>query len=466
MASKQSRLEEDLSCPICGSILQKPVVLFCRHRFCKHCLESFWNGGGTCECPLCCQPSSMGELLVNKMLEKTCECFLKERCKNDPLACKEHGEKLTLFCLEDLEPTCSKCESLSNHMGHRLYPLYEASQDCKEELKNALKPLKDKLKLFQKAKLTCEQTTQHIKSQAENTERQIREAFETLQQFLRDEEASRLSMLKQEKMQKSQIMNDKIEHLENDITSLTNTIKTVEQEMKSQDIPFLKNYKDTIKRTWHVPQDPVMITDSLLDVAKHLGSLKFKIWERMQEIIQYTPVTLDPNTAASCFLLSDDLTTLQCCSETFNLPDNPERFDISAEMLGSEGFKSGRHSWDVEVKNNTYWVIGVASASINRKGKNVLTPAEGFWTIRLRNGEYKACTAPWSPLTMSKEPLVVVRVVLDMDRSKVSFYNPRERTALFTFTDIITPRAFPYFCSACKEQPLKVLPGRLSVTVD
>jgi len=79
-----------------------------------------------------------------------------------------------------------------------------------------------------------------LQSQAENTERKIREEFEALHQFLRDEEASRLSMLKQEKDQKRQMMNDKIEDLENDITSLSNTIRVIEQEMLSQDIPFLK----------------------------------------------------------------------------------------------------------------------------------------------------------------------------------------------------------------------------------
>ncbi|KAK3532602.1 hypothetical protein QTP86_025364, partial [Hemibagrus guttatus] len=458
MTTRHSALGEDLSCPICGKIFQEPVVLFCKHRFCRPCLEICWGrGGGTCECPLCCQPSSMGELMVNTKLKKTCEGYLKEQRKSNPFACKEHGESLTLFCLEDLQPTCIECKDSGSHKGHRLYCLEEASQDCKAELKTALKPLQDKLKFFRNVKSTFDLTAEHIKRQAEHAEVQIREEFEALHQFLREEEAVRISELKKEEAEKSETVMIKMEEMEIEITSLINTIRYIEKEMSSQDILFLqvKSFMKAIAGfllypvaiTWQIPQEPQMILGSLVDVAKHLGSLKFNVWEKMKNIIQYTPVTLDPNTAASCFQLSEDLTTLQCCSQIFKLPDNPERFDVSAEMLAAEGFRSGKHSWDVEVKNNTYWVIGVASESVKRKGKNVLTPAEGFWTIRLRNGEYKACSAPWSSLTMSRQP-DVVRVVLDMDRSKVTFYDPRERTPLYTFTDIISPRVFPYFCSA------------------
>ncbi|XP_041928304.1 zinc-binding protein A33-like [Alosa sapidissima] len=460
-----SKLEEDLTCPVCCDIYKDPVLVTCSHSVCKACLQQFWESKGSRECPYCRRKCSKQDYPPNMALRNLCETFLQERSQRASVVlCSLHSEKLKLFCLEDKQPVCFVCQASKKHKNHTFSPIDEAAQDRKEELKIQLQPLMKKLKNFEKVKLICDQTAAHIKTQAQHTERQIKEDFEKLHQFLRDEEAVRIAALREEEEQKSQMMKEKIEKMSREISSLSDTIRAIEEMMGSDDITFLQSYKSTVERAQCTLQDPERVSGALINVAKHLGNLKFRVWEKMQEIVQYTPVTLDPNTAHPRLILSEDLTSVRRVVERQQLPDNPERFDMYGCVLGSEGFNSGTHCWDVEVGENTVWFVGVKAESTPRKGEygNV----SGEWCVGYKYGKYGACAPPQpSTLLTVQQKLQRIRVQLDWDRGKVSFSDPDNNTHLHTLTHTFTERVFPYFWTI-RDVPLVILPVKASVRLE
>ncbi|XP_041927028.1 E3 ubiquitin-protein ligase TRIM39-like [Alosa sapidissima] len=442
-----SKLEEELCCPVCCDIYKDPVFLSCAHSVCKACLQQCWESKGHRECPYCRRKCSKEHYPPNMALRNLCEVYLQERSQRasagSEVLCSLHSEKLKLFCLEDKQPVCLVCQSSKKHTNHKFHPIDEAASDLKEQLRIKLEPLQKKLKVFKEAKLSCDETAKHVKTQAQHTEKQIKQEFEKLHQFLRDEEAARIAALREEEEQKSQMMKEKIEKMSTEISSLSDTIRAIEDERRADDITFLQNYKSTVERAQCTLQDPERVSGALVNMAKHLDNLKVQIWKKMM-----APVTLDPNTAHPELVLSEDLTSVRY------VKDNPQRFDEHACVLGSEGFNSGTHCWDVEVGQNLWWAVGVMTESLQRKGD--FRSKGGRWIVFYQSSEYEAFHGSQSStLSIVKQPQRI-RVQLDWDRGELSFSDPDNNTHLHTFTHTFTERVFPYFFPGTSS--LRILP--------
>ncbi|XP_067312871.1 nuclear factor 7, brain-like [Pseudorasbora parva] len=463
-----SRSAEELSCPVCCEIFKVPVFLSCTHSICKECLQQFWKTKETQECPVCRRRSSNKEPPVNLALKNLCESLIKERnerrSSESEEICSLHSEKLKLFCLEDKQPVCVVCRDSEKHAKHTFRPVREVVSSYKGEFNTALTSLQNKLKHGEEMKGECDKTIQHIESQAEHTERQIKEEFEKLHQFLRDEEEATITALREEEEQKKQRMKEKLEEMNTHISALSHTIRDMEEMRKANDVSFLKNFNASMERV-QIPQpDPRMSSGALIDVSRYLGNLRSRVWKKMLETVQHTPLTLDPNTADPHLTLSSDLTSVSLSDEDKTLPDNPERFDRYACVLGSEGFNSGTHCWDVEVGDSTVWIIGITTASNQRKGADFFK--SNVWCVRYWNSGYisKSPDQPGTVFPVKVNPQRV-RVQLDYDRGTVSFSDPVTNTHLFTFRTSFTETVFPFLYNRCRT-PLRILPVKLIITAE
>lgn len=174
------------------------------------------------------------------------------------------------------------------------------------------------------------------------------------------------------------------------------------------------------------------------------------------------PVTLDPNTAAPWLRLSDDLATVSDSDDRQKLPDNPERFDRDAGVLGHAGFSSGSHWWDVEVGDSTAWVVGVAGESVKRKEKVPSVQCHGYVTVYFYHDMYFAGTSPLSRLMPKSHPRRV-RVALDCEKGRVVFTDAVTKATIYTFKHAFTEKVYPYLWVGCKQWPLRIMPVEVAM---
>lgn len=453
---------------MCQDYFTDPVLLPCSHSFCSTCLQSWFSSRQTRDCPLCktVSPSKV-QPTRNLVLRNLCDEF---RLTVDPNSvCRRHAEVLKLYCYDHDAPICVVCQYSTEHMNHSIAPLDEVADLARTDLQANVEALKVKLTRFREAKAHWEQAGVHLEKQTQKTVDILKGEFVQFRAFLAAEEEFRVSQIHEEMEQKLKVRDNQLATINYEINAMESTLTTMEKGLTAANASLVVSI-DELRKTAQrpLPDDPELGGE--IDVVTYLGNLKFKVWSKMKEIVSYTPVLLNPNTSHGEIHTSADLTSVAHVPTrvpTFYssamAPHQSGRLKQHRSILGHKGFRSGYHSWEVKVSDNQVWALGVISEQALQTG-DILS---GLWMVRHRGNKYEAFSPSCSPVALSPEnnKVLQVRVQLDWDNGKVSFWDSATNELIHMFRHTFNDKMFPYV-NTWGENPLKMVPLNITVVLD
>ncbi|XP_072115638.1 nuclear factor 7, brain-like [Mobula birostris] len=457
-------LTEDVICPICLDFFTEPVALECGHNFCSSCVTQYWGRQGRNACPECREEIADPTLKVNRALgnlsEKARRLNLNPKGKESKVYCEEHGEELKLFCETDKTLICLICAIAKEHKSHNFMPVKEAAEIYKDRIKTSIDSLIRNVAGIEEMEQEQKEKISGIRKQSHILQSHVTSQFAELHQILTEKEQRILRDLRKEEERILNPMEKNLREIQKNLNSVREEISRLQEWMdQKQSVIFLKE-EASWKRRISDDKQILSVTDGALPVEKfdHLYLLNTALREALDDINRVS-VTLDVATANPWLEVSEDRKSVRCTGTRRNLPDTGKRFTNRFCVLGSEGFTSGRHYWEVEVTGNGWWDLGVVAESVERKERVRLSPGTGFWIIRRIDDAMKVLTSPESRLPSDPIP-GRVGVYLSYESGTVSFYNAETKSHLHTFTgNKFTGKLYPSLAIGYKNQWLRICSG-------
>ncbi|KAM3590859.1 uncharacterized protein V6R79_017918 [Siganus canaliculatus] len=371
--------------------------------------------------------------------------------------CKKHERLLEMFCRDEQKCVCQFCTE-TEHKGHQAVTTEEESAVRKVQMK---KTEEDFQEMIQKRLKKVEEIKNCLKLSTSSAEKEMKESDRLFSSLIRsiEERRAEVSAEIQEKQEAAERRSDElIAELQLEISELQRKNAELEELRNTDDHLHLLQKTPSLmcppptKEWTEISVHPELCVGTVrralskLDVALRgdLDRIKMEEMKRMQKYA--VDVVLDPDTAHPNIVLTADGKQAGRGELLHIVPDNPQRFDPVICVLGKGGFLSGRFYFQVVVGPKTFWDLGVVKESINRKGMITSKPENGYWTVRLRNGnEYRALDSPSVLLALEERPQTV-GVFTDYEEGTVAFFDVDSRSHIYTFTGcLFSERIFPFF---------------------
>ncbi|XP_032903225.1 zinc-binding protein A33-like isoform X1 [Amblyraja radiata] len=466
MASKEQieSWTELAICPICLDFFTDPVSLECGHNFCRSCITQCWEREGRNSCPECREVFRDRTVRVNRVLanlsEKARILHLNPKEKDEKLYCEKHQEELKLFCETDKKLICVICRDAREHRDHRFLPREEAVEIYKDKVKSCFEIFTEKKSRIQQMEQRQKLNIYRIREQSNSLQSHITSQFADLHQILTEKEQRLLRNLLEEEKSILIPMEQNLQEIKKKLHSIQEELAKLQEQMDQKDgMIFLKEEAHQERRVNDDGQ-VLSVADGALPIGKFdQPFLLNTVLRDVVEVMKRVSVTLDVETGKTNLEVSKDRRSVRWAKTEMSLPDTGTRLTVWECVLGSEGFTSGRHYWEVKVASNRVWSVGVAAKSVKRRQWVALVPEAGIWTIGRQSDGFNVNTSPRSRLPANLIPSRV-GVYLSYESGIVSFYNADTKSHLHTFAvNKFTEKLYPLFGTWDIKQWLTICSG-------
>lgn len=386
--------------------------------------------------------------------------------------CKEHSRLLILFCRNDEVLLCDICAS-SQHKNHDNVPLQRAYTEMKALLGEAEAKVQqmthERLQKVQALKESVKQSETETKDVMANSMKDLVMLVSEIQKS----QAELVKVMEEKQKAAEEEAAGFISSMETEIDQLrTTTMKLEELKQIEDQFCFLRNFPNpsilphtmdlsTFSFNRHVEIDHVRKS-----LSKSVSQLRMLLSKMNMEVKQFSDgtdvsneatlrymqqyeedVVLDQDTAHPLLIISNDRKQVRYSMGSGlwrNQIMNPSTFMDHLAVLGERGFSSQRFYFEVYVGGKTEWCLGVATASIQRRGSLFRSPHCGLWAIWFLADKFETFSSPNVPVHLGN--VERVGVFVDYDGGRVSFYDAHTAALIYSFTEcLFTEELYPYF---------------------
>ncbi|KAM9836608.1 uncharacterized protein ACBR49_019051 [Aulostomus maculatus] len=440
-----------VKCDICSDVKFKAT------KSCLVCLTSY--------CVSHLEPHGRVPSLMRHKLMEPVE-NLEER------VCVEHGKLLDIFCRDEGVYICLLCSEL-DHKDHDWVLVEEegALQKGNIEAKTAkiqqmiqdrmekLTELRDTTKISETHKelnnsddlFTILMT--HVQEMQTKSRANIEEKLRTSQ----GKDEALIAALQQETaaLQRDQLELQELSHSDDHFKVLQTFQALSDRTHHMEDWSRTRVYSDVCVQELRSAMSDLV--DTFQAKLKHLTNRELTKMRQYKE-----SVCFDPTTAGCNLVVTEAGKRLKYRKDMSPLfsDDSDVIFDRPM-ILGTKGFTSGRHYWEVQVGLRNDWDVGLAKETVNRKGRVCLKKENGFFAIGKRGFDYQVHCTPYTGLNLCPRPRNI-GVYVDYEEGRVSFYDVTQKLHILSFAgESFTEEIFPYFylfSKSKKSEPLIISP--------